>query len=76
MAQKKEEELPPIKRKPTNPDRLHMTYQEAVADNRKMKEYDAAMATASAKAKAELGIKEPVVTKKAGRPKKNQDEEV
>lgn len=73
MAQKKEEELPPIKRKPTNPDRLHMSYQEAVSDNLKMKNYESAMATASAKAKAELGIKEPA--KKAGRPKKNQEQE-
>lgn len=41
MAMKKPEELPEIKKKKTNPDRINMTYKEAVEDNKRMKELEA-----------------------------------
>lgn len=38
---KGKKELPEVKKKPSNPNRLHMSYDEAVQDNRRMKELDA-----------------------------------
>lgn len=38
---KSNKELPEVKKKKTNPDRINMTYDEAVADNRKLRELEA-----------------------------------
>lgn len=61
---KKPEELPEVKKKKTNPDRLHMSYDEAVADNRRMKELEARKAALDEEFESESKVEKKPKKKK------------
>lgn len=61
---KAKEELPEVRKKPTNPARLHMSYDDAVAENRREKEKEARLKLAAEEIEKELEQEEVEVKKK------------